>query len=413
MIKKLKIKFVVTIMLIVLFLLAAMLAFVYISTEEALKNESNDALEWYLSQDPIMVFNDRFNDFFTGKQKYSHYNVFIFDYNSLLRTITPYGFEKDITDAEKEYIFSLMNTVLERKSYSGLLKDRELKYKATDIRSGIRIAFLDMRYENQTLSKLLWMLFLIGLAGLVCFFFITLLIAKKAIRPLEKSWNQQKQLIADVSHELKTPLAVISANTSILKSHFEDKADDESKWIGYIKDETEKMNELIASLLYLAKSDETRSEIEKEDFDLSNEIMAAILPFESVCFEKGLSLEYNIQPDIVFNGNKELCARLVSILADNACKYSHPATTVTIDLRTSADKIILSVNNKGDLISNENLKHVFERFYRSDPSRTSSGASFGLGLAIAKTIVESHDGKINAYSDLDNGNTFVCVFKKS
>ena len=413
MIKKLKIKFIVTIMMIVFVLLSAMLSFVYISTKHTLENESGEALEWYLAQDPSMVFNDRFDTFFSGKQKYSHYSVFIFDYNYLLRTVTPYGFDKEITEDEKEYIFSLMNTVLERKAYSGILKDRELKYLASDLRNGVRIAFLDMRYEDQTLSKLFWLLLLIGIAGLICFFFITLLIAAKAFRPLEKSWKQQKQLIADVSHELKTPLAVISANTSIIESHHDSTVSEESKWIGFIKDETDKMNELIARLLYLAKSDETQSEIEKESFDLSSVIMASLLPFESVCFEKGLMLEYDIQPDVPFCGNKELISRLVSILTDNACKYSHPATQITVELRTAADKVMFSVNSKGDLLSSETLKHIFERFYRSDPSRASSGSSFGLGLSIAKTIVESHDGKINAHSDVENGNTFVCVFKKS
>ncbi len=413
MIRKLKIKFIVTVMIIVLLLLDTMLSFVYISTGHTLEKESGSALEWYLAQDPSLVFSDRFDSFFTGKQKYSQYNVFIFDYNRYFRTITPYGFENEITEDEKEYIYSLMNTVLENNTYSGILKDKQLKYASTDIRNGIRIAFLDMRYEAQTLSHLFWRLLLIGVSGLVCFFVIALLITKKAFLPLEKSWTQQKQLIADVSHELKTPIAVITANTSIIESHSGSTVEKESKWLGYIKDETVKMNELIASLLFLAKSDETHREVEKANFDLSNEIMAAILPFESVCFEKGLTFDYDIQPDISFYGNKEHCARLVSILTDNACKYAHPATNVKVSLRTVSDKIILTVNNRGDLIPQENLKHLFERFYRSDPSRLSSGSSFGLGLSIAKTIVESHAGKINAYSDVEDGNSFVVVFKRS
>ena len=225
--------------------------------------------------------------------------------------------------------------------------------------------------------------------------------------------EQQQQLVADVSHELKTPVAVISANTDIVLSHPETTVSEQSKWLGYIKDETEHMNELITGILYLAKTDETRANIEKAPFDLSNAVNAASLPFESVCFESGLRLVLNVEPGIVFTGNRDMMMRLVSTLLDNACKYSSEAGDVTVALYNAPEKIILAVNNKGDLITPEQAKHLFERFYRADESRTGRTESFGLGLSIARTITESHGGRIEVASSEQEGNTFICSFKRA
>ena len=412
MIKKLRIKITLITLALLCVLFYAMLAVFYFQTARTLKNESEEALRSYSRQNPSIVFDDRFNRYFGDTDTYSRYDIFIIEYREVGNTLTPYGFGT-ITEEQKQYIFALMDEVLAQKEETGVLDGYGLRYMKTSSPGYTKVVFLDKSREDSTLGSMRMTLIAIAAAGTLCFFIIAIVVTRIALRPVERSWEQQRQLVADVSHELKTPVAVISANTDIVLSHPEDTVDGQMKWLGYIKDETVRMNDLITGILYLAKTDETKASIEKADFDLSNAVNAAALPFESVCFEKGLSFELNVEPDIRFFGNRDMMMRLVSILIDNACKYSESGGTVKAALYNAPEKTIIAVNNRGALITPEQAKHIFERFYRVDESRTEAGGSFGLGLSIARSITELHGGKIEVVSDEENGNTFICSFKRS
>ncbi|MDD4125399.1 MAG: HAMP domain-containing sensor histidine kinase [Eubacteriales bacterium] len=417
MIRRLKIKFVLTVMFMITVLLIAILAFFYIHTGRTLYNDSMDAMRDYSAIQPSMIFNDRFEKIFgseNGNGKYSHLNIFIIEYYTNSGIIVPYGFEETLTDEQKDYIYYVVGSAIESDEKNGVIEKYNLRYLKTDINSGVKIVFLDKSYEDLTLHSLLISILLIGCGGLVCFFLITLIICKIAVSPIEKSIKQQKQLVADVSHELKTPLSVIGANTEIIASHSESTVGDQSKWLGYIKNETERMANLISGMLYLAKSDEAAESYEKYALDFSNLALGAALPFESVCFEKGLELNCNIEPGLGINGNRELLVRLVGILIDNAVKYSYPVKDgkVIFNLFYAQDRIIMTVNNKGDIITPEQAGHIFERFYRVDESRARCEGGFGLGLSIAKSIVDIHGGKITVKSSRDDGTTFTCTFKR-
>lgn len=410
MIKKLRRKYMLITMSLVCILLYGMLALFYIRTSHGLKQESLDALKAYSDQNPAVLFDNRFGRFFGNQDKYAHYDIFVIEYREAGNILTPYGFG-EITEEQKAYIFDLMNDVLSRKDDTGVTSNYNLRYMKTYQQGMIKVVFLDKSYEDSTLSSQLFTIITVAVTGTVLLFLITLALTRIAIRPVERSWLQQQQLVADVSHELKTPLAVISSNTDIVMSHSEQSVAEQKKWLGYIKSETERMSELISNILYLAKTDEIKTKIEKSVFDLSTAVVAASLPFESVCFEKGLKLVTNVEPDIAFYGNKETVMRLVYILIDNACKYSFKDTQVNVALYNTAEKTILAVNNKGNSISPDQAKHIFERFYRSDESRSNANNSFGLGLSIARSIVEVHGGRIDIESG-ENGNTFICTFKR-
>ena len=412
MIKKLRIKFLVITLSMLCLLFYAMLAVFYFQTAANLRSESLAALKSYSEKNPAIVFNDKFGRFFGDNDAYSHYDIFIIEYREAGNVLTPYGFG-EITAEQEEYIFSLMDEVLYSKQDTGIVKRYNLRYYKTASPGMIKTVFLDKSYEDSTLSSVLVSIFVIGAVGSVLFFVITLIVTRIATRPVERSWKQQQQLVADVSHELKTPVAVISSNLDIVMSHPAESVSDQGKWLGYIKDETVHMNELIKSILYLARTEETDASLEKSGFDLSNAVNAAALPFESVCFEKGLELEINTEPDVFFYGNRDMMMRLVSILLDNACKYSLPGNPVTVALYNAPEKLILAVNNKGDLISEEDKKRIFERFYRADESRSNAHGSFGLGLSIARSITEAHGGRIEVTSTAEDGNTFVCSFKRN
>ena len=242
MIKKLRRKYMLITMSLVCILLYGMLALFYIRTSHSLKQESLDALKAYSDQNPAVLFDNRFGRFFGNQDKYAHYDIFVIEYREAGNILTPYGFG-EITEEQKAYIFDLMNDVLSRKDDTGVTSNYNLRYMKTYQQGMIKVVFLDKSYEDSTLSSQLFTIITVAVTGTVLLFLITLALTRIAIRPVERSWLQQQQLVADVSHELKTPLAVISSNTDIVMSHSEQSVAEQKKWLGYIKSETERMSE--------------------------------------------------------------------------------------------------------------------------------------------------------------------------
>lgn len=214
-------------------------------------------------------------------------------------------------------------------------------------------------------------------------------LSKTIVKPVEETFEKQKQFISDASHELKTPLAVIEANADVLQ----DKVG-ENKWIDYIQNEIESMNKLINELLLLAKIENVDNIKEYKELNLSKEIEIILSMFESVAYEKGVTIESNINENIFLNGNKEDVEHIVSTLTDNAIKHTEQQKKVVVNLKKEKNEIIFEVKNIGDSIPEEEREKIFERFYRIDKSRNRKEKRYGLGLAIAKTTVEKYSGKI-------------------
>jgi len=226
-------------------------------------------------------------------------------------------------------------------------------------------------------------------------FVIAKRLSKTIVKPVEETFEKQKQFISDASHELKTPLAVIEANADVLQ----DKVS-ENKWIGYIQNEIESMNKLINELLLLAKIENVDNIKEYKELNLSKEIEIILSMFESVAYEKGITIESNIDENIKLNGNKEDVEHIVSTLTDNAIKHTKFENKVIINLKKGKNEIIFEVKNMGDSIPEEEREKIFERFYRIDKSRNRKEKRYGLGLAIAKSTIEKYNGKIEVdYKD--------------
>lgn len=213
---------------------------------------------------------------------------------------------------------------------------------------------------------------------------------------METAWNQQKQFVADASHELKTPLTVIMTNAEMLldENHTPQKRIQFSESILTM---SKQMRGLTESLLELARSDNNSKEISFKDTDFSNLISEAVLPFEPLYYERELTLNCDIQDNIIVSGDSTQLCRLADILLDNALKYSYPQTEVTVSLKAHRDYCLFSVASHGDTISKSDLKNIFKRFYRVDKARNANH-SYGLGLSIAESIVKQHNGKIWAES---------------
>ena len=232
---------------------------------------------------------------------------------------------------------------------------------------------------------------------------LTVEITRWIIKPVIESFNRQKQFVADASHELKTPIAVIMANAEALE-----KEPEEKKWLNNIKSEADRMNELVTSLLDLAKLEEGK-EVQQEE-NLSKIVEMSVLTFESLMYENKIELEYDIQKDINIKCNSSQIKQLVAILIDNAIKHSETNGKISIALKKQKNDTVLTVSNRGKEIPKEIREKIFERFYREDESRNRDTNRYGLGLAIAKNIVENHNGKISVESE-KGITTFKVVLK--
>ena len=296
---------------------------------------------------------------------------------------------------------------------SGELADLGLFYEKRTSDTGIaRVAFADVSSANgwQTLALTLAG---VGVVALAVFLVISLFFSRWALRPVARAWTQQRRFVADASHDLKTPLTVILANTSILMSHPERTIASQSQWVESTQAEGERMQGLVADLLLLARLDAEETDIvkskPKERIDLSNLVEGELLQFESVAFERAIELESNVDEGIAVQGSIERLRRLVTTLLDNACKYAGDNGKVRVELHAQNGSARFIVHNTGSLISAEDLQHVFDRFYRADKARTSGAGGFGLGLSIAKEVAEEHGGTITAKSSDEEGTTFTAT----
>ena len=236
---------------------------------------------------------------------------------------------------------------------------------------------------------------IISVVSLGVIYIIAKKLSKTIVKPVEETFEKQKQFISDASHELKTPLAVIEANADVLQ----DKVG-ENKWINYIQNEIESMNKLINELLLLAKIENVDNIKEHSEFNLSKQVQIILSMFESVAYEKGVSIESKIDEDITFNGNQEDIEHIVSTLTDNAIKHTESEKQIVVNLKKEKNEIIFEIKNMGEPIPEEEREKIFERFYRIDKSRNRKEKRYGLGLAIAKSIIEKYNGKIEVdYKD--------------
>ncbi|MDH7497974.1 MAG: HAMP domain-containing sensor histidine kinase [Syntrophomonadaceae bacterium] len=292
-------------------------------------------------------------------------------------------------------------------SREGCLADLRLRFLRLDTPQGTRLAFADTSHEREQMASLLLTLSLVGAGGLAAFYLVSLFLSSWALRPVEKAWEQQKQFVADASHELRTPLAVILANTGILLSHRQDPIQQHLKWVEHTQAEAARMAELVEDLLFLARSDAPQAPQPHAPFHLSEELLGCVLRFESLAFEQGVSLASDIAPGIVLDGDRDQVRRLALILLDNACKYAGRGGEARVSLRAVHGHARLEVHNSGEPIPPQHLARIFERFYRPDDARSRGHGGYGLGLAIARAIVENHRGRISADSSAERGTTFV------
>ena len=292
--------------------------------------------------------------------------------------------EKDMnsvySDAELE---KLAADVMNRSKEFG--KVGNLSYYKEDRGYTTLVVFMDNTVMNDNVSTLFKYTLIYGAVALVIIFFISSALAKRIVKPLEESYEKQKQFISDAGHELKTPVSVVNANAELLAREI-----GENQWLDNIRYENERMGNLVTQLLDLARMENVETELSEVDF--SRIVEGECLPFESIAFEKGVTLETDIESNINVLGDASKLKQLVSILVDNALRHSE-GDKVFVSLKKDSGQALLSVKNKGAEIPPDQREKIFERFYRADSARTDTG-NYGLGLAIAKSIAVAHKGNI-------------------
>ncbi len=397
MIKKLRIKFVLINMVIVTVMLGIIFGFAYQFTKKDLETESISMMQ-SVAADPK---HQRMPGEFPEQVSLPFFSV----------TIGPYG---DIATesrgffdlSDEEFIDNVLSAAISSGEETGVLEQYNLRFCKSLNRGEQCYIFADMSSEISTLNGLTKTFVLIGVLSLAVFTVISILLARWAVKPVDEAWTQQKQFVADASHELKTPLTVIMTNAELLQNEdYDEQA--KSRFADSILTMSQQMRGLVESLLDLARADNGQVKMSFEALELSRLVEDAALPFEPVFFEKGLCLECRTEENISVRGSAQHIKQLVDILLDNAQKYSVGEGTARLTLvRQGKNHCLLTVSNPGDELSSADLKNIFKRFYRLDKAR-SIGGGYGLGLSIAQTIAAEHKGKI--WAESSKGENRFCV----
>lgn len=385
---KLRCKFIVIIMSIVTVMLCVIMSMIYYFTKKNLENDSIHMMK-NIADNPFLL---RLPNEMPEEMRLPYFTLQLGRRGNLIATGGGYY---DLSD--ETFLKNLIAATFSAEGSVGIIEEYNLRFFRKGAAPNQILVYADISSELTTLNNLLRNCIFIGIACFLAFLCISFLLAKWAVKPVEKAWQQQRQFLADASHELKTPLTVIMTNAELLQNTDYDETS-HSAFSSNILVMSRQMRDLVEQMLELARTDRVQSDTVFCSFDFSRLVSDAALPFEPVFFEKGLTLHTAVTENIRINGNPSELRQVLDILLDNAQKYSRENGTTRMTLQgRGKGHCLLTVANEGEAIPLSDLNRLFKRFYRADQARSRTG-SFGLGLSIAESIVKRHKGKIWAES---------------
>ena len=401
MLKKLKINLILhnmlTLGLVITLLFAAFSFFVYIREETKMTNVLKENIDLAINNmggtSAIPSSDDKIYDI--------SFSVWVSPQGKIL-----YSTQNEI---DVNIINEIVDYALKSDTDRGNHFDSNVSFLRESIQDATIISFLSREHINENLKENILQGALTSLISMFVLSLITIRLVSIALAPVEKAWEQQKQFIADASHDLKTPLTVILANNNIISSHRDETIESQMKWIESTNEEAQRMSDLINKMLELAKSEATKEELKIGEVNLSEVVENSILQFEVLAFEKNILIESGIQPDIITRTHVPTFSKVLEILFDNAIKYSDPNGKISIALYQSSKKIYFTINNKGEYINPDEIPHIFERFYRTNKERKVGG--HGLGLSLAKKKCDMIGCKLSVESNEEDGTTFTITLK--
>lgn len=409
MLKKMQKKFIAILMSLMTLVLAISFTATYTNTRHQLIEDSKTAMMETYAGRPAFPSYGIGSESETVAPKIFTFYVVVNKEGKIIK------FKGDNVKINNEEAFLKYLTACYKSSYdTGITMGGDLRYLRQKSHEGTVLMFADRSVEKATLGSLVKTFLIVSVVCLCVFFVISYILARWLLKPVKNAMQQQMMFIADASHELKTPITIISANTDIIESHADETVSSQKKWLGYIKDETGRMTELVNDMIFLARKDSGTKQDIKTVISLSDTVFSSVLPLESVAYEKNKTLTCDIEPDLQIFGDEKKLHQLVVILIDNAIKYANDNGMVSVKLTSKHGKIKLFVRNTTDIaIPEEKIKHIFDRFYRVDSSRARKEGGYGLGLAIAKAIADEHYASIKVRSSVEKGTMFTVTFHKA
>lgn len=285
--------------------------------------------------------------------------------------------------------------------YAGAVRDKgkkagfyhSFRYRTEEEGETFSVWFVDCTRELDTMYHFFVSGISVSCLGLFLIFILVVFFSNLVFRPVWESYKKQRQFITDASHELKTPLTIIDANTEVLEM-----MQGENEWTESIRNQVKRLSSLTNQMTMLARMEEEQKKPEMEEMDFSLVLKETIQPFYTLAERNGKSFVFSADSGLILKGNRELLKQLVMILVDNSVKYSVNNGEIFISLARKGRKVVFKVSNESTMIQKGNMDILFERFYRTDASRSSETGGSGIGLSVAKAIVEVHNGKIHAES---------------
>ena len=454
MIKKLKIRFIVLAMVSLTVLLSVIVAGMNMINYSKVVSDADTKLEVLEENSGRIMLEDRLNPFSDFENFFDDDDYYNDDDDRILFGHRgPGGRSMTRDEAEESRFFmvtvdesgSVLRTYIDRISavdsadaaayaLKALSSGKEagfvgeFRYAVSDSSNGVLVTFLDCGRTLGSFRSFLGASIMMSLAGLVAVFFVILYFAGRIVRPVAESYEKQKRFITDAGHEIKTPLAIIKANVDLMDMEIDSEAENKGgesisyemanslrENLGDIDDQITRLTGLTNDLVYLSRMEEADNSLVMTDVPLSDIVTESVESFESLAWERGKAIAGDIAPDVTVKGSTKELEKLMSILIENAIKYSIPPRTIdcseeedgmpvppeiSVILRKEGRNAVLEVRNETENeLTNEMLSHVFERFYRTDSSRNSATGGHGIGLSMANAIVNAHGGKITAHTD--------------
>ena len=304
-------------------------------------------------------------------------------------------------DTEKAIEYAL--EIWDRKTEKGFVD--EYRYWQCSYNGEVRIIFLDCRRQLDNFHNFLLTTFGVSCAGFLSVFILMVYLSARIVKPFSDNYEKQKRFITDAGHELKTPLTIIEADTEVLEMDF-----GENEWLQDIQSQTKRLADLTNTLVALSRMEEGQNSSMRVEFPLSDMVEEVCHTFQAPAKVQEKELTSTIEPMISMKGDEKAIRGIVTILLDNAVKYSNENGHITVALEKKKNRIYLSVFNTTEFISKEQICHLFDRFYRTDVSRNSKTGGYGLGLSIAAAMVESHKGKILVETEDEKSLQITVVF---
>lgn len=396
MIKKLRRKFIAAAMISVFTVLVLILGSILIVNYESVKSTADERIEliednggyFPNTQDFFAIFGFSDKGRLTQETPFDT-RYFSVKFNSSGEAVSVYT--ESIAAVDDETAVELAQSITGKSRTEGFYGI--YRYRVSDYVNGKLVIFVDVAREIESFRSFLSACIAAGVIGILLVFGLVVFFSKIVVKPMAESYEKQKRFITDASHEIKTPLAIINSANEVVEME-----NGESEWTRSISNQVGRLTSLTQKLVMLSRMDEESYKPQKINFNLSDVCLDTAHSFDAVAQTKEKIYEVNICPDITYNGDEQSIIQLVSLLLDNAMKYSSEKGRIAFSLTANGKNKVITVENTVDEIKKGNLNILFERFYRNDSSRSSKTGGSGIGLSVARAIVNAHGGKISAQS---------------